>query len=72
MWHANTVIVGAHVDSEEDLKFKRCTFRLSGLIEWLTEPWNGQSFFELPPARSCGDDGSGAINAREHGERDHD
>jgi integrase len=50
VWHANTVIVGAHVDSEEDLKFQQCTFRLSGLTEWLTEPWNGPSLFELPPA----------------------
>ncbi|HEY5342467.1 MAG TPA: HEPN domain-containing protein [Solirubrobacteraceae bacterium] len=50
VWHANTVIVGAHVDSEEDLQFQRCTFRLSGLTEWLTEPWNGPPFFELPPA----------------------
>jgi hypothetical protein len=49
VWHANTVIVGAHVDGEDDLRFERCSFSLSGLTEWLTESWNGPRFFELAP-----------------------
>ncbi len=53
-WRSNTLIVGAHVSCSEDLKFSTCTFRLSGLESWLTEPWRGVPFFPLPalpPAR---------------------
>jgi ApeA N-terminal domain 1 len=47
-WRSQTLIVGVHVASEEDLRFSTATFRMSGLEEWLTEPWREPPFFPAP------------------------
>jgi hypothetical protein len=47
-WRSHTLIVGVHINSEEDLEFSVGTFRLAGLEEWLTDRWEGVPFFAMP------------------------
>jgi hypothetical protein len=48
-WRSHTLIVGMHVDREDDLKFSTATFRVAGLEAWLAEQWGGPPFFSAPP-----------------------
>ena len=52
-WRADMIILGAHVASARELRFETCSFRLTGLAQWLTERWGGAPFFDAPtvPAR---------------------
>jgi ApeA N-terminal domain 1 len=47
-WKSHTLIIGTHIQSEEELKFAVGTFRLEGLEQWLREPWGGAPFYAAP------------------------
>jgi ApeA N-terminal domain 1 len=48
-WRSHTLIVGMHVDREDDLEFSTATLRVAGLEAWLAEQWGGPPFFSAPP-----------------------
>lgn len=48
-WRAQTLIVGLHVDREDDLEFSTATVRIAGLEAWLVERWGGPPFFSTAP-----------------------
>ncbi|HEY2768223.1 MAG TPA: hypothetical protein VGI76_08190 [Solirubrobacteraceae bacterium] len=52
-WRSQTLILGVHVATEEDLQFSTATFRISGIEEWLTEPWHGPAFSPPPTLGAC-------------------